>query len=288
MVRGAALILAVASATSCQFLAPYSAENLCETLVKAECRFAYQCCNAAERQDGVVSQTYGRWRNEEDCVRENLIEVCGFFQTIVESQRAQRFDLDEEKLQECYEPRIEALNACDAETVFDPPDADEDCFARGGLPGEGKVEDGELCFHTFECATEDAVCKPAEADEGEVLVSAKGTCEPPPRAGDPCPDSFCAEGLFCGPNATGDDVCQNQKDTGAPCDSLAECKSQLCEFDTTDFEQKCATPRGNGEACFSDANCASASCVGNVCGGTPTNVDVEVDACDGLGPDEEP
>ena len=90
-----------------------------------------------------------------------------------------------------------------------------------------------LCFETFECATEDAVCKPDEADDGEVLVSSKGTCEPPPGPGDPCPENFCDDGLYCGPNAAGDDICQNKKDTGAECGSLIECKSELCELNAS-------------------------------------------------------
>lgn len=288
MLRLALVAAALLSSSSCFLLFPYNVDNLCDTLVRAECHFAFACCNASERADGLVSQTYGKYRTEDDCVRENLIEVCGAFNIFVESQRAGRFDMDEELVQQCLQPRIEALNACDAEAVFDPPEDDDAC--EGGVPGEGKVEDGDLCFESFECATEDAVCKPDEVDDDEVLVSAKGTCEPPPGEGDECPDGFCADGLFCGPNATGDNVCQNKRDDDAPCDFAAQCKSEICELDAT-FQNVCQAPRANGEACFTDNQCASGNCdLGEgECSGVPTGDDVEVvvDACDGLGADEE-
>lgn len=290
-VRLLAVVLSGLASSSCQALFPYQAENLCETLVRAECRFAYQCCNASERADQLVGSSYARWRDEGDCVRENTIEVCGAFNVVVESQRAGRFDLDEELLESCLRPRIEALNTCDAEAVFDPPEADEECTEAGFFPGEGKVEDGALCFESFECATEDAICKPDEPGEDEILVSSKGTCQPPPRAGEECPDGFCADGLYCGPNATNQNVCQNKRDDGAPCDEAEQCKSDICELDAT-FERTCQAPRQNGEPCFTDAQCASENCdfsTSSCTGLQPPVDDVEivVDACDGLGPDEE-
>ncbi len=277
-------LLAATGASSCLWLFPYNIDNLCETNIRAQCHFAHQCCNASERN--LAGTAFSQYRNEDDCVRESIIESCGFFEVVIESQRAGRFDFDEELVQGCFQPRIDALNSCDAKAVFDPEE-DPDCEGVGLTSGAGKVADGDLCFEDFECSTTGAVCKPNEPGDDEVLVSAKGECEAPPKEGEDCPAFICASGLYC--DTTAAPVCAAMKPEGADCDGNNECVSGNCQFDFAGT-QTCEPKKDNGEDCLFDSECKSEFCDGNTsqcAGAVDDGRDVVVDACDGLGKDEE-
>ncbi|MFP2908621.1 hypothetical protein ACLESD_26935 [Pyxidicoccus sp. 3LFB2] len=67
------------------------------------------------------------------------------------------------------------------------------CDGDTGQPGtcRPRLAAGATCRHAFEC-DDNMSCIGAQPMEG-----VKGTCQPPPREGEPCAERFCGPGLTC-------------------------------------------------------------------------------------------
>lgn len=255
IVRHARLPLSLSLALLAGVACKPGAQDMCERYAKAQCRFQYGCCNAAERQEVQQGLTFTH-HNEETCVEELTKAICAAFATYSDAEQQGRVIWDHEVAGACLGEMESAAGSCDAETLLNGGGLSDECnidaFATGA------VEDDGTCYQTFECANEEAVCVPNEAeDEDEVLVSAKGTCTPPPGVGDECPDFVCAESAWCDLRED-PPTCKASKPNGEPCDSALECDSGVCSFATGAGE--CAAKKPDGSPCFSDLECASEFC----------------------------
>lgn len=241
------LVIVVVAAVGCK----PGAEELCERYAKAQCRFQYQCCNGSERQQ-LGSAGFGAYHyNEETCVDELTRAYCAALIPYADSERAGRIAWDHERSGECLRELDTAASSCDAESMLA---ADLDACRLDEM-FEGAVEDGDTCFTGVECANEEALCRPNEADEDETLISAKGTCVAPPAAGEECPDLVCARAAWC--DLTEDPpICKDKKGIGEDCSADAECTSRICDG----AAGQCGAKRPAGESCFADGQCESDFC----------------------------
>jgi len=139
-----ALSVVVVSAGCFNLLFPYAPDQTAETLLRASCNFAFNCCDAAERPEAFASAT----RDEATCVEEGLEE--GGSSTIL-GQRVQaaialgNAEYDQALAEKCLKPIVDAANACDAR-AFLRPEVSAECnsaLARGFAIG--KVKDGDDC-----------------------------------------------------------------------------------------------------------------------------------------------
>lgn len=291
----ALVTLALLSVAGCK----PGAQDLCERYAVSTCRFHYQCCNASERSriGGIGGQS--QHSTEAECVEVLTHAICTALAGYSDAEQNGRIQWDGAKQNECLQPFEEAASTCDAETFL--------AFQVGGENCEfsdiatGLVEDGDTCFITDECADDEARCAPDQPDDpDEQLISAKGTCTPPPGTGDECPDFICRDGLYCdaaqdprvcapllgdGDACTNGfeclsqvcsvDVCAPKLPIDDPCTSPVECQSEFCDyFDTFTCQQK----QANGERCNLDAECAGGNCnLGTAeCGADENNVTYDI------------
>jgi hypothetical protein len=144
------LTAVVAMASNCNFFFAFAPDQICETLIRAQCRFAFNCCNASERTALLFG--LGQFRNESECIEESLEEggVCGNDRQVHDAVNQGRFQYDGALAERCLKPAIDAANSCDADAVLgDAAEhllrraevfAREDPFGRGvgrqeGAPG---------------------------------------------------------------------------------------------------------------------------------------------------------
>lgn len=234
-----------ASVSSCANLFPFAPDNLCESRIRAQCGFAFRCCNANERLSitfsqggGVATQAFfSDYRSEGDCVEDLLTRqgACAAGQAVKESIDEGRFEYDQELAETCNKPLLDALNNCESEVVFDPAelDVDDECRELTGPEayGVGLVGDGDPCFAAYECEDEGAICffKPEE-DDDQRLITSVGECKAPAKEGQDCSEDFlCEPGTACDGSE-----CVELLNNGDPCFSNFECKSDFC--DPTDGE----------------------------------------------------
>jgi hypothetical protein len=291
----AASVMALAS--SCNFFFPFNADQICETRIRALCHFAFSCCNASER---AAFANAGAFRNEGECVNELLEEQgsCGNALQVQEAVNQGRFEYDGALAEKCEKQLIDAANSCDADAVLgDKLEEDEECAAFGPVQnfayGKGLVKDGDACFAAFECADEGSVCDPQEADEGEILKTAVGSCRAPAKEGEDCSedgsDGLCEPGTFC--DFGGDVVCVaiELKQNGDSCFADGECESGFCNDVQNDVQPTCDDRLDDGEECIDSNDCDSFICdfdadANNfIC--LPPD-DVVVEACNGLQGDD--
>lgn len=94
-------------------------------------------------------------------------------------------------------------------------------------------------------------------NDGLYCAETSGRCEPLPERGDPCPQSYCAEGTYC--DATG--FCAPQRESGS-CGDPSERKA--CRTSTTFCDQlssfECRPKLADGERCGNAEYCASDAC----------------------------
>ena len=164
------------------------AEQTCQELAKQQCRFAYRCCNAVERNRLVLAgQGLVFHDDEASCVEELTPFLCSFFNTFADGERAGRVSPNNEAIEGCLGELRTAADTCDARAFTAASSFFEGACELTAL-FEGQVEDGETCFDNGECADEGAICEPKEPpDEDTTLITAKGTCRAPPGEGEECP-----------------------------------------------------------------------------------------------------
>jgi hypothetical protein len=176
---------------------PQAVDGYCIERAKLNCRLQYSCCNAAERNAepfGVNNLVAGGHTNEEECVEKITPLLCQGHAPLEEAQAEARGVWDEAAAADCLDALSRAVDQCDAEDYF-AADSD-DCAAKVLMEGEQKK--GDACFHSAECAGENAACVLNEAsDATEDLNTAEGECATLLGAGDNCEDGQCADGLYC-------------------------------------------------------------------------------------------
>ena len=268
----------VALIPSCNLLCPYNADQFIETQIHAECHFWFACCPAGEHALAVGAgfPNLGNFRDEGACVSERLEQGSALQDValaITQAEQAGRFKFDAATMQTCVQPRIDALNSCDADFVLGdgaPAVVPEECAT---LPGEGLVADGDDCFFRFECADKGSDCLPATVfdkidpeDEpeqpDEVLISRPTICISPLQDGDDCsidPDrplapTACAPGLICFTDDGGDQQCEPPHEDGDDCNSSGDCADGFF-CDLTEAPPECAELKGDGDNCTADAEC---------------------------------
>lgn len=293
-----ALVLA-----NCNLFFAFAPDQVCETLVRAQCKFAFNCCDATERLV-FAGGGAGAFRNEGECIQELLEEGggnCLNSFVVQEAVNQKRFVYDTVLAESCIKPAVDALNNCDA-GALDPnalviPDGCEDI--DGLAFGTGKVADDGRCFATFECATAESACVVFdEADreldeETQVLVTAVGKCLPPALRGEDCSESItdeagtdgrCEVGTFC--EQDGEDFeCAPLLAVDDNCLADIECETVFCNFLDGSV---CAELLDDDDLCLENNDCLSELCALNdddelVCTAQPLFV---VEACNGLQGDD--
>lgn len=229
------------------------AQDLCERYAKAQCRFQYGCCNASERQ--TLNQGFGQVHHDEaTCVEETTKAICALLAVYADAEQQARATWNYEQANVCLSEMEAAASACDAEAMLGGGGLDDDCDISELVTGT--VEDEGTCYESFECANDEAVCVGEEPeDEEETLVSAKGTCTPPPGIGEECPDFVCTEAGWCD---TSEDppVCKAKLPNGEDCSSPFQCESGVCDF----ADGTCGPKKPVGSPCFSHVECATEFC----------------------------
>jgi hypothetical protein len=271
---------------NCNFFFAYAPDQICETLIRAQCRFAFGCCTAAERLTLLAG--LAAFRSEDDCINESLQErgVCLNERAVHDAANQGRFEYDGALAERCVKPFVDAANACDADFVLGDaaPAAADECAVSGFAFGKGKVKAGERCFAAFECADPGSLCEaqPDDPDDDEVLVTAVGTCRAPAKIGEDCgPDGsngLCEPGSICDFQ---DQECVALLDNGERCLVDEQCKSDFC--DLTRAQPVCNDKLDDGDDCLENDDCKSNLCEQGLCAQPP---DVVVEACNGLQDDD--
>ena len=258
------LAVALVVTPSCSLMCPYSADQLVESNIRAECHFYFACCTAGEADILVGERGFpdlSDFRDEEHCVRERMEEGSAFNELargITQAEQAGRFRYDYATAQTCAEGRINALNSCNADFVLGDAGPVETPEACEGVPGEGLVADGKPCFFDFECAIGGSQCLPP----GVLL-------EPEPcQVNDDCAgDEFCNDDGFCEFDP-GEIIIHDEKICISPIRKGDSCEPDpdfpllpaFCEEGTrciTDAngDQTCEEPRAEGDDCFFTSDC---------------------------------
>jgi hypothetical protein len=286
------LVALVSLLANCNFFFPFAPDQVCETLIRAQCRFAFNCCNATERQDLLLG--FEGFRSEGDCINELLEErgVCLNERSVQDANNQGRFTYDAALAERCLKPAVDALNACNADFILGDGAGDiaEECEVEGFAFGTGKVAAGEACFENFECADPGSICDPFENDPEaeEFIVTEVGACLAPAKIGEDCgpdgSDGFCEPGSFCD---FAEEECVALKDNGEDCFIDAECLNEFCN--NLVAVPECDDKLDDGEECLENNDCVSDFCEFNVednesfCAQPP---DVVVNACQGLQQDD--
>lgn len=257
-----ALCAALLALPACPLYFPGSIDGLCYETADTYCRFLYQCCNASEREDlagGLVLMILDPHTTEEECRESMRTFVCMTFQPYEESVAAGRMEFNSSKAYECLQTQKDAVGSCDAEAYYTGNDG-KGCEMNDYLTGT--IDDGDECYQDLECKNDDAECRPkTSSDPGKELRTSKGTCEPPPGAGEPCDEADCDEGLYC----DSDQRCRARKAAGDACELDQECLSDSCAYDSGTASYACAAKKANGEDCYYSDDCDSGNCENDVC-----------------------
>jgi hypothetical protein len=288
---------------NCNLLFAFAPDQVCETFIRAQCRFAFNCCDATERL--VFAGGAGQFRNEGECIQELLEEGggnCLNSFVVHEAVNQKRFEYDTALAESCIKPAIDALNNCEAGAI-DPNalEIPEGCEDVDGLAfGTGKVADEGRCFATFECATPESACVVFDEedreldDETQVLVTAVGACFPPAKEGEDCSESEtdeagtdgrCEVGTFC--EQDGDDFeCAPLLAVDDDCNADVECETGFCNG--VDAEFVCAELLDDGDECIENNDCLSELCLDDGDGTLVCTAQLQfvVEACNGLQGDD--
>lgn len=265
------VVAALGAAGCTNTLFPLAPDQLFETQVRANCSYAFHCCEAAERNVFGFSNA----RDEGSCV-EQALEASGE-QALVGQRAKAAIDAgtaayDGDLAERCLRPFLDAAQHCDPRLRFLPtPDACAFGLSRGFAVGT--VKDGEPCTDSIECADEGSCIVDAAAN----TVTVSGTCAAAAGDDEDCSARPCKTGLRCvlGVDVT---VCKKIERglDGTACTEANQCASGVCVPTPVSV---CAA---SGAPCGSDGSCAD----GDVCNtfdqGTcgPAD-DVNTDICDG-------
>ncbi len=271
------------STSSCWLFAPTGLDGFVEAFIRADCKFAFNCCLAPER-----AQFFPRaFRDEGTCVQESLEEGSGS-NVVVDRAKAViaagKGEFDQVRADACLKPLLEARNSCDSQTVLGGGGGlDARCAgeqARGFVVGN--VDDGDDCDDDIECANF-GFCD--RSDNEDDVVTTAGECKEAVDEGGDCSENpNCFPGLACTPNADFTEFTCEQPvllDDGEDCGADSQCESNFCDeqsvfqcfFDgepCTEATEAVDCDVVNGDSCEEDFAevCAAAG-------------DLSVEVCDG-------
>lgn len=223
---------------------PLAPEQLFETELRASCRFAFNCCEAAERGElGSIA------RDEATCVEQGLEE--GGELALLGQRAKAAIDAgtavyDGELAERCMRPQLDAADQCDPAALFGARRTSECQVGSARAFVVGQVDDGGDCVDSLECADEgDCV---VEEDPDTITIA--GTCVARAGEGDSCDDVQCKAGLSC---TFGEEraTCERieLRDNGEDCFDDSECSSGFC---VDSGSGACAE---SGEPCATDDDC---------------------------------
>jgi hypothetical protein len=195
-----------------------SPTEACERLVTAKCALKKRCYVAYQREDDAACTQNEQAR----CLAEYGLLQQSFDRELVRVEPA--------KVAACE--RRMASSACPPTFPPDYPGSVArpfaDCTFRTGLL-IGNVPAGETCVNAQECIAGTVCIKPNGV--------CRGVCSSSPKQGEPCAFG-CAPGLVCGM----DGRCAPLKPLDTPCDSSAECESDLICLGTCRPRRKLGDP----------------------------------------------
>lgn len=251
---------------------PLSSDQIFETQVRANCSYAFNCCEPVERSSEFLSLA----PDEATCVEQGL-ESGGEGSLLGQRAKAAidagKATYDGELAERCMRPFLDAAQQCDPNLRSIKTDA----ACEAGLSrffAVGTVKDGKDCTDTIECADEGTCVVESEPN----TISVAGKCQAAAGEGEACDDRNCKTGLTCTFEVDAA-TCQKIEllDNGASCFDDSQCSSGACvsSGETTCFDA--------GTACNSDDDCdADDFCSDSetsICG---VAVEVTSDICNGL------
>jgi hypothetical protein len=272
-------MLMCALTVSCWAVAPTGLDGFVESQIRAQCHFQFACCTPVER--------FTSFRDEGTCIEESLEE--GSTSNLLADRAkavvaAGKGTFNQARADECLKAGLDALNACDAQTVIGGVAPDAKCDgerARGFV--EGNVEDGDDCDDDIECADFGFCDRVTDAEENTVTTA--GKCVAAKAEGETCVDDgeffACFPGTACTPNDDGSEsTCEEPEllDDGDDCVDDSQCESGFCVQDETGT---CATSE---LPCDEDSDCDEENFefCDIVFTGECGDNDLEVEICDGL------
>lgn len=251
---------------------PLASDQLFETQLRANCSYAFNCCEAVERSTTAP--------DEATCVEEGLEnggELSLLGQRAKAAIDAGTATYNAEEAERCMRPFLDAAQQCDPNLRNLKTDAAcEVGIARAFVVGT--IKDGKACTDTLECADEGTCVVDAEDN----TITVKGKCVAAVGEGADCTESDCKSGLSCTFNAEDStQTCEKIKllDDGESCFDDSQCSSGACNQSET------GSCIDSGEPCDGDSDCDEANgdfCTfdGDAACGKP--VVVESDICNGL------
>ena len=190
----------------------------CEQFAQQQCGFAYQCCQGVE-----IDQIVGggpAHTTEAECVEGITRLFCESTAVLEDAERAGRIEFNTESTGACISALSEARSTCDGQAFVEALQFSGECALTAANLVTPLVDDGDACFADFECTDGGACVAPENEDPDEFVITAEGSCEAPPGAGENCLN-VCAEGLFCDFNGG---TCRAQVDRGDACVFNNECQ----------------------------------------------------------------
>jgi len=242
-----AIVGAVVVGAGCgNTLFPLASDQLFETQVRAQCAFAFNCCEAVERTGAGVEV---RNPDEGACIEQGL-ETGGDLAVLGQRAKAAvdagTAVYDGDLAERCLRPMLDAGKACSPEFIGYSFDT-ECAVAVSRAFVIGQVKDGDDCIDSLECADE-GDCIVDDDDDDALTVS--GTCLGRAGEGDECGERACQSGLFCDVLSDTPTCTPTQLlDDGERCGGDNQCSSNNClEVDT-------GTCFGSDEPCGNNADC---------------------------------
>lgn len=251
---------------------PLASDQLFETQLRANCSYAFNCCEAVERS----SFGFSNARDEGSCVEEGLEtggELALLGQRAKAAVDAGKATYDGELAERCMRPFLDAAQQCDPNlrSLNNTPECD---FGFSRAFAVGTVKDGGDCTDSIECAEEGTCVVESDAD----TITVAGKCKAAAAEGDDCSERGCQTGLQC----TFDGAAAKCTkivllDDGESCFDGSQCSSGAC---ITAVNGTCFD---GGAPCTADTDCGSDdfcdSGEDDVCGKAD---DVTSDVCNGL------
>ncbi|OGQ22356.1 MAG: hypothetical protein A2138_10555 [Deltaproteobacteria bacterium RBG_16_71_12] len=251
------IVVLSATAPLAGFGCPDKPISTCEAMMRAQCEFAFRCCDAEERLDGSapVGLAGGYVTSEGECV-DRAIGACKLFAGVNEDSVALgRMTFDGEAANACLAGMNAARDQCDWSQAQLVQRAGQACSRALGV---GAVEPGDTCATSAECRL-GGTCEIdyEDPDVNEDVGAIEGECADAGDDGDDCTDRPCGPGLLCN-----DGECEPTPAEGDDCFGGAVCGPGLyCD------NNECTVPKNNGDDCEQSYECLSGECEDGECAG---------------------
>lgn len=251
-------IVVIAALPMLGFGCPDKPVSSCEAMMRAQCEFAFRCCDAEERLDGSAPIGIGGGSyvtSEGECV-DRSVGVCKVFGgSADESVALGRMTFDAEAANQCLAGLNAARDQCDSTLALLVQRPGQACSRALGV---GAVEPGDTCAISSECRLGgNCVIDYQDPDVDEELGALEGECDDLGDDGDDCTSRGCGTGLLCNAGE-----CEPMPAEGDDCFGGAVCGPGLyCD------NGECVIPKAPGESCEQSFECLSSACEDGECAG---------------------